>query len=79
MARARKVKVAEQVFYRMPDDRRFHERREEEDSGAWKIVCEIWDKVAYRRHETSRRMDDHSASSWYGTGGLPRSAMRNNY
>lgn len=47
-----------QGIFRRSEERRHEERRaESEDSGAWGIVCDIWNKVAYRRHsESERRM-----------------------
>ena len=41
-------------------DRRITERREEEDTGAWKIFGETWNKYANRRYHQSRRMADSS-------------------
>ena len=44
---------------RKTDERKTEERRaKEEDFGAWKIVCAIWNKVAFRRFKKSRRKID---------------------
>jgi len=45
-----------QGIFRRNEERRYEERRaENEDSGAWKIVCNIWNKVACRRCNASER------------------------
>jgi len=54
-------------------DNRFCQRRSEEDSGAWKIFDDVWNSVACRRHEGSRREIDSSTDYWYNTGSSPRS------
>jgi len=49
---------AQRIFGRN-GERRLEERRaQSEDSGAWEIVCNIWNKVAYRRHGGSERRID---------------------
>jgi hypothetical protein len=56
---ARAADVVGQVFFTRNIDRRHEERRtEEEDSGAWKIVDDVWSSVAHRRCEGSRRAFD---------------------
>lgn len=48
-----------QRMFRRNGDRRLEERRaQSEDSGAWEIVCDIWNKVACRRHNWSERRID---------------------
>lgn len=54
-------------------DHRSGERRSEEDSGAWKIFDDLWNSVAYRRHEGSRRGSDSSIDYWCDFGSTPRS------
>lgn len=39
------------------EERRTQERRAEEDYGAWKVVCDTWNKVALRRSKEVRRND----------------------
>ena len=38
-------------------ERRIGERRTDDDSGAWKIVCAIWNKFGLRRSTETRRTD----------------------
>lgn len=45
------------------EERKSGERRaEEEEYGAWKVVCDIWNKVALRRRKELRRRVDSADS-----------------
>jgi len=55
---ARATDVVEQMFFGRNMDRRHGERRAEEDSGAWKILDDLWCSVAHRRCDGSRRAFD---------------------
>ena len=55
---ARATDVVEQMFFGRNMDRRHGERRAEEDSGAWKILDDVWCSVAHRRCDGSRRAFD---------------------
>jgi len=49
-------------------ERRFGERRGEEDNGAWRIFDDVWCKVAHRRHEDSRRSGGSLPAGYSGSG-----------
>lgn len=42
-------------LFKSNGEHRLGERREEEDSDVWKIVCAIWNKFGYRRFNGSER------------------------
>ena len=45
-----------QGIFSVQEERRVVERRSDsEDSGAWAIFCDIWNRVAYRRGKGSER------------------------
>lgn len=47
------------------EERKIIDRRTEEDEyGAWKIVCDIWNKVALRRRKDLRRRVDSTQSGF---------------
>jgi len=68
---ARMIVGEDKGIFSKNGERRFAERRSDEDTGAWKIVDEYWSRFAYRRCEGSRRRVDSSAGHWYDIGSSP--------
>lgn len=47
------------------EERKIVDRRAEEDEyGAWKVVCDVWNKVALRRRKELRRRVDSTQSGF---------------